>query len=229
MTPKILFPVIGIFLCCFTTSFGQDTIFTVHKVGTAAVVVFPGVADSLVDVKGNDGKYLNTEAISYVALVNKSEAMKGINTKREFEQALKGAVSGYMKAKNMQGFNHRTSDTVIGGSKGQLLHLFGRPGDELDEEVLAFLTIQDEQFYAIQVIVRNSYEPDRKSIDEFFKNVEFRGKNYESNASSAYDVGYKMGYYFIPVVLLILLVVFIVRRVNNKNRRDRNRSLTGSL
>ena len=227
MTPKTLLPVLGIFVCCFTSSFAQDTAIK-HKIGSAVTVVFPGIPDTLSD-RGVDGMYLNTEAISYVAVINRSEAMKGINTKREFKRALENAVDGYRRAKNLQGFSHQTTDTVIGGSEGQLLHLYNRPDDELREEVLAFLTIQDDQFYAIQVVVRNSYEPDRASIYEFFNNVEFHGKNYRSNSSSAYDIGYKMGYYFVPVMLLVLLIVFIVRRTNNKNRRDRNRHLTGSL
>ena len=128
MTPKTLLPVLGIFVCCFTSSFAQDTAIK-HKIGSAVTVVFPGIPDTLSD-RGVDGMYLNTEAISYVAVINRSEAMKGINTKREFKRALENAVDGYRRAKNLQGFSHQTTDTVIGGSEGQRLHFYNRPDDE---------------------------------------------------------------------------------------------------
>lgn len=224
MIPKILFPVIGIFLCCFTSSFAQDTT-TTHQVGTALTVIFPGVPEPTPVVKGNVGLYLTTEGVAYVVNFNQTDALKGVNTKSEFEQALKGAVKGYMKADELQGFQQLIRDTVIGGSKGQLVQLFDRSENGIENEIKAFLTIQDGHFYAVQVIVKHSMNPSIDDINKFFKDVKFNGKNYDAT-SSGFTIG-KSGRSIIVSVIAGLVIAVVVGLI--KRRKDKNKMAGGSL
>ena len=225
MKPKNLIPFIGIFLCCFTTSFAQDTV-TKHRVARYLSIAFPSQPDSIV-VRGQTVFVVNEEGVSYQVLTNNE--IINVKSERDFKRAMEGAVKGYLKSATAKLFKHTTHDTTIGGAKGKLMHLFDGDGSVAISDLTSFLTIQDNRLVVIQVALTDESSADRDRISAFFESAEFHGKNYESNVSSAFDVGYKIGYYFVPVVLLILLVVFIVRRINNKNRRDRNRSLTGSL
>ena len=224
MKSKILFPVLGIFICCFSTSFAQNTT-TTHKVGTALTVVFPGVPEPAPVVQGNVGLYLSTEGVTYVVNYNQTDALKGVNTKSEFEEALEGAVKGYVKADKLQGFQQLIRDTVIGGSKGQLVQLFDRSENGIENEIKAFLTIQDGHFYAVQAIVKHSMNPSIDDINKFFKDVRFSGKNYDTT-SSAFTIG-KSGRSIIVTVISALAIAFVVGLI--KRRRDKNKMAGGSL
>ena len=192
----------------WNVGFSQQTKFIADK---NLSLYFPSAPDSG-NMKGMKIFYLNTENISYQALLAPNTAL-GIQNEKDFNEALKGIVVGMYETPQLRSFKKEDNDTVIGGVKGKFIHAYAIKKPSQFESMYTFATVQDDHAYMIQTLVLYKDDSTMEKIRSFYSDIEFCGIPYTPSleGSAAYKIGRVVGKFLIYGLIAFGFVWLIIR------------------
>ncbi|RYZ48543.1 MAG: hypothetical protein EOO14_21950 [Chitinophagaceae bacterium] len=205
---KALF--VGFLLLIFTSSHAQSDSFQVAPFFTVSL---PTTPDSM-ETDGVKVYMLNTDSIYYQVGFD-SKILK-VKTKKDYDIAISGMYHGF-KSK-LDGFEVRTTDTVINGKEGLFAFAVSKYNPENARQLFLFFTLINGHCCFVQCSTLME-TPAQKGVESFFHSVRFKGENYpvKQESNIAFFIGQLLGYALVAVVVFFL-VRFITLMVIGKKK-----------
>jgi len=179
------------------------------KIDENLIISFPGIVSQLDTSIIKGGEKIRIKAFksekeysTFAVLIIPNET--NVDNTESLHKVLAEMTEGALTSMTKKGISCITGDTIVDKVPG--IKLICKSNTSLSLNDYMFLV--NDKIYALQI----AYFPNNSDIDraEISNKTSIKEQQFASKAES---IGYKIGYYLIPVLLFIGIIIYVVRKL----------------
>ena len=201
-----------------TLVYSQDSLWKEVKLDENLQISFPGEVTKL-DTSAVNGRTkahfkiytCQQESFTIMAMVTSIDGTDN-NSASKRQKALKEFAIGAMESYSKKGFKCAVTDTIIRRMNCKKIVCNG----QAIPLIQSFIFLAKNRAYSLQCFLNDNR--DSSLLKKFLNSVQFNKDIVEAQELDSIETStaYKVGYYSVPVVVIMVIVFFVIRK-NNKN------------